>query len=99
MVTDTSKDAYKNHVIPKGIDKHYRREILEFMRDYPDGLTRKELGFGLGLESNQYSARCNELIKEEKLVKSGKRKCSITNKTVEVLKHHSFTKPQADFFN
>jgi len=101
--TETQRDAYHDQVVAKGIDKTFQRTITELMKKHPDGLTRREIGAALRLETNQYSARCNELItcNPPILQVAGKRKCSISNVTVEILKHSMFMDPantQGDMF-
>ena len=49
--------------------------------------TRKEIGRALGLHTNQYSGRCNELIKAKVLRVVGTKKCPFSGKHVEALLH------------
>lgn len=68
-----------------------RREILDILKQFPNGLTAKEtavLMYSEGKiptsERNFTAPRLNELEHEGKVFVSGKKKCRYTNKTVSV---------------
>ena len=92
-VKETSLDAYHHESMP-AIRNKYHTKILDYMKAFGGGRTRKEIGYALSLDANQYSARCNELVDAKDLVVVGKRKCSITNRTVEELMHKDFANPE-----
>ena len=85
-VTETSIDCYYNTVVGK-YQTRYHKMIAGFMMGQKEPLTRKEIGKALGLETNQYSGRCNELITAKVLKVVGKKKCTFSGKCVEALAH------------
>lgn len=96
-VKETSIDAYRSPEM-LSIKANYQERIAGYMLAVGKPLTRREIGSRLNLQANQYSARCNELVAAKILVVTGKRKCSISGKTVEVLMHHKFADPQNELF-
>lgn len=85
-VTETSLDAYYNHVAGQ-VQSKFHEAIGNYMIMQMRPLTRREIGQALKLDSNQYSARCNELIAAKVMMVVGEKKCSISGRNVEALMH------------
>lgn len=96
-VAATSIDCYHNTVRGEYQSRYYRM-IVGYMREQLTPKTRREIGKALGLETNQYSGRCNELIAAGVLVVIGERKCSLSGKNVEALLHAAHVNPQGQLF-
>lgn len=95
----TAIKNYHNEIVPKKVDKKYQLEISGFMLLHVEPLTRREIGWHLGLSPEQYSARCNELIKANVLVISGVKRCSISGKNVQALTHKANMAGQKSLFD
>ena len=96
--TETSIDCYYNTVVGK-YQTRFHNMISAFMLDQKEPMSRREIGKALGLETNQYSGRCNELIAAKVLVVVGEKRCSLSGKTVESLLHSVNANPQKQLFN
>jgi len=96
---ETAIENYHNEIVPKKVDKKYQLEISGFMLGQKEPMTRREIGMALGLESNQYSARCNELIEANVLCIVGVKKCRYSNKRVQALLHKANMAGQKELFN
>lgn len=96
--TATQIDCYHNTVAGK-YQTRFHNMISGFMLGQKDPMSRREIGRALGLETNQYSGRCNELIAAKVLVVVGEKRCSLSGKTVEALLHAVNANPQKPLFN
>ena len=83
---ETRREAHES------VNKQRRyNQIKDILRDYPNGLTAKEIsiemknrGFSTTDERNLSAPRLNELLKIGVVDCIGKKKCEYTNKTVGV---------------
>jgi predicted transcriptional regulator len=83
-VRDTSKEAFVD-LKEKGVVSRQSQSILNLMKKNQD-YSMQELSKATEFGINAVSARCNELKKSGHLIENPKRKCSITNRTVNPLK-------------
>ena len=96
-VAETSIDCYYNRGVQLTIKDHCGK-IAAFMLNQSQPMTRREIGKALGLESNQYSGRCNQLIAAKVLAVCGEKVCSYSGKRVEALIHSCNLDKQARLF-
>jgi len=81
MITETSKEAYKN-IINEENTQSLREIILQIINNN-NGITDKEGSESLGIPINVYVARRNELSNDDLIIRSNRRRCSVTNMTVD----------------
>ena len=80
MVRDTSIATYRN-IIDEGIVGEKQIVVLEFLERNPNS-TDKETSVRTGLNINCVTGRRNELVDYGIVEYNGKRKCTITHRTV-----------------
>jgi len=92
-VSSTSKQAYAEHV-NSGQKLKQREAIMECIRNQrteptlidKGGFTRRNIAEVLGFELGATAGRVNKLVKDGLLVEAGTTKCSVTNKTVGLVR-------------
>lgn len=60
------------------------KQIYTYLKQSKGSLTNTEIAKGLKLPINQITPRINELRKMRFVILAGRRKCSVTNKTVKI---------------
>tara|TARA_Y100000310_G_scaffold335432_1_gene417490 strand:- start:283 stop:579 length:297 start_codon:yes stop_codon:yes gene_type:complete len=84
MNRTTSRLAY-NELKHTGGHKNQKDTIVEILKQYPNGLSLREICEKTGYEINAVSGRVNDLKKTFILVEIEKRKCSITNRLINAV--------------
>jgi len=79
-VRDTSINVY-SEIIKEGVVGKKQIEVLKYLHDHRN-ITDKELSVGSGININCVNGRRNELVDYGLVESNGKRKCSITDRTV-----------------
>lgn len=77
MYRETSLQAYQDHQIEFRTQKE---EIFNFIKYHPR-CTAKEISVGTSISIEAVCGRRNELVKAEKVMESGKRRCTVTKHT------------------
>ena len=90
-VAATSREANRNGEA-SGKFGTQRAQIVEFMKGYPMGRTRREISEQLGIEPGAVGGRVNALIKSGDLFEVGQKVCSHTGKFVKAVYHKDFAK-------
>lgn len=80
---DTSIEAY-NEIVPKA--PNLREQVLDYIKQCPDGATDQEIQYHLGLGPQTESPRRRELVKGGFIVDSGERRPTIAGRKAIVWK-------------
>ena len=87
MIASTSKAAYKQ-ITESGKTKTQCEQIMEYLGRWDTAAqwTRREIAYILKLELGATSGRINKLVNNGSLEECGTVKCSVTNKTVGLVR-------------
>lgn len=94
MIRNTSLQAYYD-IQGGGTAVSQRLEILNFLRRYPDGLTRQEISSLMCIQINAACGRIKELLDDGLVFESGKRKNEHSGKLNMIVKASKITYTEA----